>query len=135
MRGVDCRKLKINRDTRGELVAFEKGCNLEFTPQRFFYIRVESSDAIRAGHATSNQEALIILTGAVTVDLDNGAERQTLRLAGADSAICIQSGVWVRLRAFAAGTLLLVAASLRYDETNYYDTPQPHLIPAFSTEA
>ena len=129
MRGIKLCTLETHRDARGELVAFEEGSNLAFAPQRFFYIRGGSPDVTRSGHATSAHEVIVILAGAVSVDLDNGDERQTIRLASADGALWIQPGVWVRLRAFAAGTLLLVAASRRYAETRNYDAPQPDLIP------
>ena len=129
MEGVEVYPLEVHRAANGELTALEEDCNLGFPLRRVFYIRADSADAVRSGHATSADEAIIALAGGVTIEVDNGRQKETVRLEDGARALWIQPGVWVLLRGFAPGTLLLVASSRLYAETRHYDTPQPHLIP------
>jgi WxcM-like, C-terminal len=126
--GVEVYPLKAHRGTGGELTALEEDCNLGFPLRRVFYIRADSAKTVRAEHASSAEMVLIALAGAVTVDVDNGSQKEAVRLDDGSYALSIRPGVWVRLRGFAPGTLLLVASSRLYAETHHYDTPQPALI-------
>jgi hypothetical protein len=130
IRGVTVFSVQAHQDERGELAVLEAGSNLEFTLKRAFYIKVESSHVTRAEHACSCKQVMIALIGGVTIDIDNGTEQQSVTLAG-DQAVCIQPGIWLRLRDFIPGTVILVAANQLYAETTYYDRPQTHLIHAF----
>jgi dTDP-4-dehydrorhamnose 3,5-epimerase len=117
-------------DARGELVAFDRDSNLGFVLQRVFFIRVDFEDAVRAEHACSAEQVLLVLSGAVTVDIDNGRDHCTLQLRGDDRALRVSAGVWLRLRNFRPGTVLSVAASRTYADTVYFDRAQPELIAA-----
>jgi hypothetical protein len=130
IRGASLFTAKTHRDARGELLALEQDSNLGFALQRVYCIRVDSSAAIRAEHACSAQQVIVALAGAVTIDLDNGNDRNTLRLMPGGSALRIQAGIWLRLRGFLKGTILLISASRTYADTAYYDKPQPELIAA-----
>jgi len=127
-RGAEIIELKVHRDERGDLFAIEDGWNLQFPLRRFFCIRVGDGDVARAAHACSCHELVVALTGAVTVDLDNGSECELVRLSADDRALWIQPGVWRRFRDFVPGTMLVAAASLPYSATRNWDSPQPQLI-------
>ena len=133
-RGAEMVTLSVNADERGELVAFEEGWNLGFPLRRFFCIRVRDGHATRAAHSCSCHELVIALTGAVTVDLDNGSERERVRLSAGDRALWIQPGVWRRFRDFLPDTVLVAAASEPYSATHNWDSPQPQLIPSDGRE-
>jgi hypothetical protein len=126
--GVELRRVKTHRDARGELAAFESGDELGFELRRVFYIRANPVDAVRAEHAVSADELIVVLAGGVTVDLDNGVERQTLCLGDIGCALLVRAGVWLRLRNFEPATVLMVLASLSYGETRYFERPQPALL-------
>ena len=128
MNGVELLTLTTHEDERGSLVAFEEQNGLPFAPRRIFYITVRDSSSIRAGHAGTSEELIITMTGAVKVELDNGIRQSSLRLADSNKALWVRSGVWLRLKEFAPGTVLLVVASLLYAETRHYNQPQPLLI-------
>lgn len=128
--GVDLLTHAIHEDERGSLVVLEGTEGLPFAPRRFFYITVPDPSSIRAGHAGSSEELIIAVTGAVTVELDNGTQQVSLRLADSNKALWVRPGVWLRLKKFAPGTVLLVVASLIYAETRHYDQPQPRLMQA-----
>jgi len=128
MNGVELLTLAIHEDERGCLVALEEQGGLPFAPRRIFYITVPDSSSIRAGHAGTSEELIITITGAVKVELDNGIQQSTLRLADSNKALWVRPGVWLRIKEFAPGTVLLVVASLLYAETRHYNEPQPRLI-------
>jgi WxcM-like, C-terminal len=130
LRGASLFQTKTHVDSRGELTAFDISSNLGFALKRVFFIRVEHANTIRAEHACSAEQVLIVLTGAVTIDIENGRERCSVRLVQGRSALWLSSGVWLRLRNFSTGTVLLVAASANYADTLYFDRPQPELISA-----
>ena len=123
--GVELMTNVVHMDERGSLVALEEEDGIPFTPRRIFYITVSDPTSERAGHAGTSEELIIIMTGAVTVELDNGIRQANLRLAGSQKALWIRPGVWLRLKAFSPGTILLVVASLTYAETRHFNRPQP----------
>lgn len=116
--------LPDHNDERGDLVVLEQG-TLPFVPKRIFFITVSNAGSVRAQHAGSSEELIVPLSGAVTVDLDNGEQQTSMRLADKNKAMWVRPGVWLRLREFEPGTILLVAASLCYSETRHFDRPQP----------
>jgi hypothetical protein len=126
--GVKFLPVELHHDERGELGVLESGRHFGFDVKRVFYIKVETSDSVRGGHATSAAEVILALTGAVTIDVDNGAERATVSLTDTTIALYIGPGVWLRLRNFIRGTVLMVLASQAYADTIYYDAPRPDLI-------
>ena len=128
IRGVYFAPVATHVDDRGELGTLEAGPALGFEIRRIFYIKPRM-DVVRAEHASSGTQAIIDLAGAVTVDLDNGRDRQTVALTDPSIALCIQPGVWRKLSGFHPGTVLLVAASDLISEAVYYDAPRPELIP------
>lgn len=130
IRGANLFQTTTHIDSRGELTAFEGDSNLGFALRRVFFIRVDLPNTIRAEHACSSAQVIMVLSGAVSVDLDNGRERRTLRLVQGRRVLWLSAGMWLRLRDFLSGTVLSVAASRTYADTVYFDAPQPDLISA-----
>ena len=130
IRGARLFQTTTHLDSRGELTALDQDSNLGFELQRVFFIRVNATNVVRAEHSCSAKQMIVVLAGAVTIDLDSGHEQHTLRLAQGGRALWLSSGVWLRLRNFSGDTLLLVAASTIFADTIYYNSPQPDLISA-----
>jgi hypothetical protein len=130
IRGVEIQELFVFNDGRGDLVAIESGANLPFPLRRVFYMAVDDPKIVRAQHATSANLFLSAISGSVTVVVDNGEERATIRLRTRTRAIWTRPGVYIVLRDFAPQTVLMVCASTHFEETRYFQTPQPHLIEA-----
>jgi hypothetical protein len=120
--------LSRHRDARGELGVIEIGQEFGIAIKRLFYIKVDDPGVVRAEHAVSATQVILPVTGAVTVDADNGSAKQSLTLNALESALLIRPGVWRRLRNFAPGTVLLVGASQSYADTEIYAEPVPALI-------
>ena len=130
IQGVERIDHRVYSDERGELVALERYENLPFSLKRVFFMRVDTTGAVRGGHANSCHEYLVALTGSVTVEVDNGAERTRVRLEGHGQALWIRPGILIHLRDFEPGTLLLVCASEAYEDTRHFAQPQPDLTTA-----
>ncbi|ARO86640.1 dTDP-6-deoxy-3,4-keto-hexulose isomerase [Nitrosospira lacus] len=123
--GVELLTHVVHVDERGSLVALEEQDGLPFAPRRIFYITVSDPSSERAGHAGTSEELITIMTGSVTVELDNGIRQASLRLVGNQKALWIRPGVWLRLKEFSPGTILLVVSSLTYAESRHFNRPQP----------
>jgi WxcM-like, C-terminal len=125
VQGATLFDLKINEDHRGILAAFDDLTNLPFPLKRFFFIRVPAGNAVRGEHASSGHQLIVIACGEMTADLDNGSNRATVVVKPGKMALHLMPGVWLRMRAFEPGTVIVVAASQTFAETRYFSTPQP----------
>jgi len=125
--------LDRHADSRGSLVAFEGGWPVPFEIKNVFFILDCPPNAVRAEHAVSSDTALIAVRSAVTVDVDNGRERHSLRLDQPDRALVVRAGVWLRLREFDEHTVLAVLASQAYADRTYSDEPIPGLLDSIKT--
>jgi quercetin dioxygenase-like cupin family protein len=128
VRGVELVVLERHSDRRGSLLAFSGDTGLPFEVENVYFIVECPPDAVRGEHAPSHREAIIALSGSVTVDLDNGSEQESIRLAGADSALVISPGVWLRLREFTPETRLAVLSNEVHEEMTHYPEPRPELV-------
>lgn len=126
--GTKLVRLTKHADSRGCLIALDREQSLPFEVRRVFCMYEAPRETVRGEHATSAHLALVALQGAVEVDLDNGRQQATIRLARIDEALCVHAGVWLRLRNFADGTIVLVAASQLYRDVVYFDRPNLELL-------
>ena len=127
MKGVAISIVPIHQDGRGSLLALDALQSLPFELKRCFFIWGCPAEASRAGHSVSAPMAMVALRGRVTIDLDTGSERMTLDLTEPDRLVCIEAGVWLRMRNFSAEALISIATSSYYADTRYFDLPQPDL--------
>ena len=125
MWGVQLVDLDRITDSRGTLLAFG---STPFDVKNAFFIRDCPPGAIRAEHATSGEEVIIALKAGVTVDLDNGTEQESLRLANPEQALVVRPGVWLRLREFSEDTALVVLSSETHADVQRFDRPNPSLL-------
>lgn len=130
IRGVTLLDLEVFHDSRGDLVAIDEPSNLPFPLRRVFYMKVGHTTTTRANHATSSDLMITPVAGAVTVDLDNGHEQLSVRLATPDRGLWTRPGIFISLRDFAKETVLLFCASVHVRDTRYFRAPQPELIEA-----
>jgi hypothetical protein len=127
LRGILFVDIPLHQDERGTLLALDRQQSVPFEIKRCFFIWGCPSPAVRAEHALSSEIALLALRGSVSIDLDNGEEQLTIKLNHPQRLLCIQAGVWLRLRSFSADSLIAAAAASEYSETSYFDAPQPAL--------
>lgn len=128
IRGVTLLRQQIHSDRRGHLVSLEEEDALPFPLERVFFMKVDRDGIERGGHANSCDEYIVALSGSVVVEVDNGDQIASIRLDHHGEGLWIRPGILIHLRAFEAGTTLLVCASARYEETRHYAHARPDLI-------
>ena len=106
-------------DPRGNLAVLEKE-TIPYKIQRVYYLYDVPSDSHRGGHAHKEcMELLIAVSGSFTVELDNGKEKQTVRLNKPNKGLLIPTMIWRELSDFSSGAMCLVLASHEFEEVDY----------------
>jgi hypothetical protein len=127
MKGVFTIPLAAHTDERGALVAPQTSV-LPFHVNNYFSISGVPPGEVRANHSSCSDEALMVVQGGLTVDLDNGIEKASFVLKPAQCVLCVHAGVHLRLHGFEPGTILFVLASKPYTRGSRHDHPQPDLL-------
>ncbi|MNF39255.1 TDP-4-oxo-6-deoxy-alpha-D-glucose-3,4-oxoisomerase [compost metagenome] len=107
-------------DTRGALVALESGQDIPFEIRRVYYLYQLSNSFHRGFHAHRKLEQVAVcLSGSCSFLLDDGLNRQTLKLASPAQGLRIEPMVWHEMFDFSSDCVLMVIASEPYDESDY----------------
>ena len=119
----DCRIIKLPKitDPRGNLTFIEGNRHIPFEIKRVFYLYDVPTGESRGAHAHKTlEQCLICLSGSFDVILDDGFEKKLVRLSCPWECLYIPPMVWATEVNFDPGSICLVLASKRYDETDYY---------------
>ena len=117
-RFVDLPKIS---DLRGNLTFVEGGQHVPFDIARVYYLYDIPGGAERGGHAHKRLQQLIIaMSGSFDVVLDDGREKKRFHLDRPDTGLYLCPMIWRELDNFSPGSVCMVLASNRYDETDYY---------------
>ena len=107
-------------DPRGSLVPFEAGKGVPFAPQRIFLVHNVPGDGVRGEHAhRACEQFLIAAHGALSVSIDDGANRAEIRLEDPTIGLYLAPMTWGTQYDFSTDGVLLVAASHTYDAEDY----------------
>lgn len=118
-----CRLIDLPQfqDVRGDLSFVEGEKHVPFAIRRIYYLYNMSRDAERGAHGHKELEQLIIpIAGAFEIELDDGFERLSIKLNKPYQGLYICPMIWRNLREFTKGAIVLVLASLEYDEDDYF---------------
>lgn len=111
---------KIRGDERGSLVALESAAEVPFEIKRVYYIFGTQKNVVRGRHAHRKLKQIIFCPhGSCDFILDDGKERQTLRLGSPNRGLYLKSNIWREFTNFSEGCVVMVLASEHYDETDY----------------
>jgi dTDP-4-dehydrorhamnose 3,5-epimerase-like enzyme len=113
----DCRVLPLEQhaDARGCLTVLERATDLPFDMRRTFVIADVPTGVVRGQHANLvTTELLVCAAGALTVRVDDGRSSRSIPLSPTGGAILVPPSLWVELRDFAPGTVVLVLADTDY---------------------
>jgi UDP-2-acetamido-3-amino-2,3-dideoxy-glucuronate N-acetyltransferase len=117
--GYRLQRLRKAIDMRGSLVATEF-TDLPFVPQRTFLVYDVPSKEVRGEHAhRACEQFLICVSGSVNVLADDGTHRQEFVLDDPSVGIHLKAMTWGTQYKYSPGTVLLVFASLPYDDADY----------------
>ncbi len=102
------------------LCILEENKAIPFPIKRVYYIFQTDPGAIRGKHAhKKTQQMLFCIQGSITVILDNGFQREEVRLDKPNEGIFLDVLMWHEMKDFTPDTILLVFASDYYKESDY----------------
>ena len=117
-----CREIELPRiqDRRGNLSFIEGASHIPFDIRRVFYLYEVPIGAGRGGHAHLKLEQFIIaMSGSFEVVVDDGAGKKRVHLNRAYTGLYLCPMIWAELDNFSSGSVCMVLASDRYDESDY----------------
>ena len=107
-------------DTRGNLSFIEGGVHIPFDIKRVYYLYDVPGGSDRGSHAHKNLHQFIVaMSGSFDVVLDDGKEKKRFQLNRSYSGLYVCPMMWRDLDNFSSGSVCMVLASARYDETDY----------------
>jgi hypothetical protein len=108
-------------DIRGNLTFVEGGNQIPFDIQRVYYLYDVPGGAQRGGHAHKALHQLIIaMSGSFDVLLDDGINKKRVHMNRSYNGLYVCPMIWRELDNFSSGSVLMVLASNKYDEDDYY---------------
>jgi acetyltransferase-like isoleucine patch superfamily enzyme len=117
--GFRLQRLRKAIDMRGSLVATEF-TDLPFVPRRTFLVYDVPSKEVRGEHAhRACEQFLVCVSGSVNVLADDGTHRQEFVLDDPSVGIHLKAMTWGTQYKYSPGTVLMVFASLPYDDADY----------------
>lgn len=109
------------QDPRGNLTFIEGGQQVPFDIQRVYYLYDVPGGAERGGHAHKGLHQLIIaMSGSFDVVLDDGKDKKRVHLNRSYNGLYVCPMIWRELDNFSSGSVCMVLASNRYDESDYH---------------
>lgn len=125
-----CRIVELPKieDRRGNLTFIEGGRHIPFDIQRAYYLYDVPGGAERGGHAHKDLSQLIIaMAGSFDVIIDDGLERKRFHLNRSYYGLYICPMIWREIDNFSSGSVCMVLASNRYDESDYFRDYEQYL--------
>lgn len=120
---ADCQIIQLPKiaDQRGNLTFIEGGRHVPFDIKRVYYLYDVPGGAERGGHAhKALQQLIVAISGSFDVVLDDGANVKRYHLNRSYCGLYVCPMIWRVLDNFSSGSVCMVLASNRYDETDYY---------------
>ena len=107
-------------DDRGSLIALEENYNTPFAIKRVYYIFDTKEGVQRGFHAHIDlKQIAICVKGSCTFVLDDGNNKEEIRLDSPNKGLLIEGLIWREMYNFSPDCVLLVLASEHYDEDDY----------------
>lgn len=122
----DCGIIELDRHhsvRKGDISVVENAETVPFDTKRLYYLYDVPGGVSRGGHAHKGLWQLIIAaSGCFTVTLDDGNVKRAFTLNRPYQGLLIKPGIWRELDDFSSGSVCLVLASEKYDESDYIRT-------------
>lgn len=118
----DCCVINVSKvhNEAGNITVAENMKNIPFEVKRVYYLYDIPGGEARGGHAHYELEQYIIAaSGSFDVILSDGQNRKIVTLNRPNFALHVVPGLWRELDNFSSGSVCLVLASLKYDESDY----------------
>lgn len=109
------------QDPRGNLTFIEGGVHVPFDIQRVYYLYDVPGGSERGGHAHKKLHQFIIaMSGSFDVVLDDGKDKKRVHLNRPYQGLYLCPMIWRELDNFSGGSVCMVLASRKYDESDYH---------------
>lgn len=118
----DCSVIDVSKvhNEAGNITVAENLKNIPYEVKRVYYLYDIPGGEARGGHAHYELEQYIIAaSGSFDVILSDGQNRKIVTLNRPNFALHVVPGLWRELDNFSSGSVCLVLASLKYDESDY----------------
>ena len=118
----DCKLIELPRmrDRRGSLTYIYNSEHIPFDIQRTFFTYDVPGGEDRGAHAHQETEQFLISAmGAFEVRIDDGREKDVVRLERAFYGLYIPTMIWAEQICFSSGGICLAMASSPYKESEY----------------
>ena len=111
----------IRHPTKGAISFFEGSRDIPFEIRRIYYIYDADANVERGGHAHKNLERFLFCPyGHIEIVLDDGIhEKETVVLKDPVVGLYIPKAIWIDIKWLKKDSVLCVAASDYYDESEY----------------
>jgi dTDP-4-dehydrorhamnose 3,5-epimerase-like enzyme len=105
----------------GFLVPLEQNSTcVPFELNRIYYIFGADESVRRGFHAHKKlKQLLVCVSGACTIELDDGSHRKAIRLNSPSKGVLIETPLWREISDFTRDCVLVVLASEPYDACDY----------------
>ncbi|WP_407426673.1 sugar 3,4-ketoisomerase [Arcticibacter sp.] len=108
------------KNRAGNITPVQNNIEIPFSIQRIFYLYDIPGGESRGAHAHREcHQFLIAVSGSFEVILDDGSTRKQVQLNRPDIGLHIPPGIWASEINFSSGSICLVLASHKYDESDY----------------
>lgn len=118
----DCKLIQLPKisDPRGNLTFIEGGNHVPFDIKRVYYLYDVPGGSDRGSHAHKKLHQFIVaMSGSFDVVLNDGAETKRFHLNRSYMGLYVCPMMWRDLDNFSSGSVCMVLASERYDESDY----------------
>lgn len=118
----DCRVIDIKtfEHANGRLTVMENIASSPLNIKRVYYLYDLPAGAERGGHShIITREFVIPLAGSFDVVVDDGRNTKRVSLNNPSRGLLLPAGIWRTLDNFSSGSICLVLASEKYDESDY----------------
>jgi len=118
----NCKLIRLPKitDPRGNLTVVENA-SIPFKVERVFYLYDVPTGADRGAHAHRRLHQFIIcLSGSFDIWIDDGSNKKIIHLNRPWEGLYIPPMIWAAEKNFDPGSVCLVLASDKYDESDYY---------------
>lgn len=118
----DCRIIALphHDDARGTLTVIERVAELPFDVRRAVVLTNVPPGGSRGHHANMmTSELVVCAAGAVTVRIEDGRSSRSIPLSSQSGAVLVPPTLWMELRDFVPGTVVVVFADTDYRDVQH----------------